>query len=177
MATPASPPASAPRRPGAAAVRKHVRAAARRELPGVPPPERALQRRLARVRILCCDVDGVLTDGRLLIGAAGEFKSFHILDGMGLRLLQGEGIRVAWISSRPSTSTQRRADVGDDLVDLGPMQRAGVAIAVANGVAEVRSAARYVTRLAGGHGAVREVAEMILRAQGRWARVVREQST
>jgi 3-deoxy-D-manno-octulosonate 8-phosphate phosphatase (KDO 8-P phosphatase) len=58
--------------------------------------------------------------------------------------------------------------VGDDVVDLGPLQRAGVAIAVANAVREVKAVAHYVTRAAGGHGAVREVVEMILKAQGKW---------
>jgi len=64
--------------------------------------------------------------------------------------------------------------VGDDIVDLGVMQRAGVAVAVANGVAEAHAAADYITRACGGHGAVREVAELILKAQGKWARVVAE---
>ena len=58
--------------------------------------------------------------------------------------------------------------VGDDIVDLGPLQRAGVAVAVANAVREVKAAAHRVTRAAGGRGAVREVVEMILKAQGRW---------
>ena len=58
--------------------------------------------------------------------------------------------------------------VGDDIVDLGPLQRAGVAVAVANGVAEAKAAAHLVTREAGGHGAVREVVELILKAQGKW---------
>ena len=64
--------------------------------------------------------------------------------------------------------------VGDDIVDLGVMQRAGVAVAVANGVAEAHAAADYITRACGGHGAVREVAELILQAQGKWACVVAE---
>jgi 3-deoxy-D-manno-octulosonate 8-phosphate phosphatase (KDO 8-P phosphatase) len=58
--------------------------------------------------------------------------------------------------------------VGDDVVDLGPLQRAGVAVAVANAVREVKTAAHYVTRAAGGCGAVREAVEMILKAQGKW---------
>ena len=58
--------------------------------------------------------------------------------------------------------------VGDDVVDLGPLQRAGVAVAVANAVREVKAAAHYVTQAAGGHGAVRETVEMILKAQGKW---------
>jgi 3-deoxy-D-manno-octulosonate 8-phosphate phosphatase (KDO 8-P phosphatase) len=58
--------------------------------------------------------------------------------------------------------------VGDDVVDLGPLQRAGVAVAVANAVREVKAVAHFVTQAAGGHGAVREVIEMILKAQGKW---------
>ncbi|MGH7951336.1 MAG: KdsC family phosphatase [Limisphaerales bacterium] len=58
--------------------------------------------------------------------------------------------------------------VGDDIVDLAPLERAGVGIAVGNAVAEVKAAADFVTRTEGGHGAIREVAEMILKAQGKW---------
>jgi 3-deoxy-D-manno-octulosonate 8-phosphate phosphatase (KDO 8-P phosphatase) len=58
--------------------------------------------------------------------------------------------------------------VGDDVVDLGPLRRAGVAVAVANAIHEVKAVAHYVTQAAGGHGAVREAVEMILKAQGKW---------
>ena len=59
--------------------------------------------------------------------------------------------------------------VGDDIVDLGPLQRAGLAVAVADGVTEAKAAAHFVTQTDGGHGAIREVIEMILKAQGKWA--------
>ena len=62
--------------------------------------------------------------------------------------------------------------IGDDVVDLGPLQRAGVAVAVANAVCEVKTAAHFVTQAAGGYGAVREVVEMILKAQGKWDPVI-----
>lgn len=62
--------------------------------------------------------------------------------------------------------------MGDDVVDLGVLRRAGVAVAVANAIPEAKAEADYVTRLAGGHGAVRETIELILRAQGRWQRIV-----
>lgn len=62
--------------------------------------------------------------------------------------------------------------VGDDIVDLGPLKKAGVGVAVADAVAEARVAADFVTRAAGGHGAVREVIEMILKAQGKWNAIV-----
>jgi 3-deoxy-D-manno-octulosonate 8-phosphate phosphatase (KDO 8-P phosphatase) len=60
------------------------------------------------------------------------------------------------------------AYVGDDVVDIPLMRRAGLAVAVADATADTREAAHYVTRLAGGFGAVREVCELILKAQGRW---------
>ena len=63
------------------------------------------------------------------------------------------------------------AYVGDDLPDLPLMQRAGLAVAVANAVPEVRRAAHYVTRRAGGDAGVREAIECILKAQGKWRRV------
>jgi 3-deoxy-D-manno-octulosonate 8-phosphate phosphatase (KDO 8-P phosphatase) len=67
--------------------------------------------------------------------------------------------------------------MGDDIVDLGVLKRAGVAVAVANGVAEARAAADYVTRAGGGHGAVREVVELILKAQNKWRGIVMECTT
>ena len=63
--------------------------------------------------------------------------------------------------------------VGDDLADVPPLKAAGLAVAVADAVPEVRAAAHYVTQLAGGRGAVREVIEWILKNQGRWNEVVK----
>ena len=60
------------------------------------------------------------------------------------------------------------AFVGDDLADLPLLTRVGLPIAVGNGVAEVKAAARVVTSVPGGQGAVREVAELILQARGEW---------
>jgi len=176
----------------------------------MPRREKRIQRALRRVRLLLCDVDGVLTDGAVFIGGAREVKRFHIRDGLGLVILQRAGLKVGWVSGRPSAATTWRARelkidflrqekgskvcavesllaqtgygwdevcyVADDIVDLGVMKRAGVAVAVANGVAEARAAADYVTRAAGGHGAVREVVELILKAQGKWQGVVADYS-
>jgi len=60
------------------------------------------------------------------------------------------------------------------VVDVGVLRRAGVGVAVADGVAEAKAAADYVTKASGGRGAVREMAELILKAQDRWKRVVSE---
>jgi 3-deoxy-D-manno-octulosonate 8-phosphate phosphatase (KDO 8-P phosphatase) len=62
--------------------------------------------------------------------------------------------------------------VGDDVVDLGPLHRAGLAVAVGDARPGVKAAAHYVTRAPGGHGAVREVAEMVLKAQKKWDLIV-----
>ncbi len=67
--------------------------------------------RARRVRLLVLDVDGVLTDGRLYISAAGEeLKVFHVRDGSGLVSLRRAGIEVAIISGRDSAAVTRRAD-------------------------------------------------------------------
>lgn len=169
-------------------------------------PSRALMARLRAVKLFLCDVDGVLTDGRVTIGAENETKQFHIRDGLGLRFLQQQGIRVGWISNRISHATFRRAQelrvdfleqmegskveaaekilsrtglawdeicyVGDDVVDLGVLRRAGVAVAVADAVEEVKREADYITSVVGGHGAIREMVEMILQAQRKWKPIV-----
>ena len=163
--------------------------------------------RLKRVRLLLTDVDGVMTDGSVFITSDGEFKQFNIQDGLGLMLLRKCGIKVGWISARPSAVTTRRAEelqidylvqekarkvdaaenilqaaglkwadvcfVGDDVVDLCLLRRAGVAVAVANAIDEAKAMAHYITKARGGHGAVREVVTMILKAQGFWPKLVR----
>jgi 3-deoxy-D-manno-octulosonate 8-phosphate phosphatase (KDO 8-P phosphatase) len=64
------------------------------------------------------------------------------------------------------------AFVGDDLTDIPLMQRAELAVAVADATEEVRSVAHYVTQAEGGRGAIREVIEIILKSQGRWNDIV-----
>jgi 3-deoxy-D-manno-octulosonate 8-phosphate phosphatase (KDO 8-P phosphatase) len=169
-----------------------------------------LRSRLAQVKLVLCDVDGVLTNATVLIGNDTEYKTFNILDGLGMRILQREGIKVGWVSNRPSSATEQRATelkidflhqqdgnkvtgadaivkragvswvdvcfVGDHLVDLGALMRAGVAVVVANAVDEAKALAHYVTKARGGEGAVRELAELILKAQNKWERVVQNYS-
>lgn len=62
--------------------------------------------------------------------------------------------------------------IGDDIQDLPPLRAAGVAVAVANARPEVLRAAHWVTRRPGGDGAVREVAEAVLKAQGLWKNIL-----
>lgn len=68
-----------------------------------------LQIKFSKVKLLLTDVDGVLTDGTVLLGEKTEFKRFHVLDGLGLTLLRENGIRLGWISNRPSPATLVRA--------------------------------------------------------------------
>ncbi len=170
----------------------------------------ALSKRLARVKLFLCDVDGVLTDGSIYVGGKREFKRFNIRDGLGMVLWRRAGGKIGWVSARPSDATKLRATelkidflvqqtdktgkaaaievllaeqrlnwqdvcfVGDDIIDLGPLQRAGLAVAVADGVPEARAMAHYTTRQPGGHGAIRETIELILRTQGKWETFVKQ---
>ncbi len=169
--------------------------------------EGTLERRLASVRLFLCDVDGILTDTSVWMGSADEVKRFNIQDGLGLRLIQREGIKVGWVSNRPSFATTQRANdlkidflvqaqdgnkvaaverilqetavawehlcyMGDDIVDLGVLKRAGLSVAVPHALPEVKQLSHYVTRREGGEGAVREVIDMILKAQGKWDKLI-----
>jgi 3-deoxy-D-manno-octulosonate 8-phosphate phosphatase (KDO 8-P phosphatase) len=66
------------------------------------------------------------------------------------------------------------AYIGDDLTDVVVMRRVGLPIATANARAEVKRQAHYVTNQPGGSGAVREVIELILKAQGWWEEILRK---
>lgn len=75
---------------------------------------------------------------------------------------------AAWAAllERTGLSPAQAAFAGDDLIDLGVLRRAGLAFAVANAHPAVQATAHYVTARAGGHGAVREMAELLLAARG-----------
>jgi 3-deoxy-D-manno-octulosonate 8-phosphate phosphatase (KDO 8-P phosphatase) len=169
--------------------------------------ETSLNARLKQIRLLVCDVDGVLTDGTIVLDSSGhEAKFFSVLDGTGLALARLGGMQTAFLSGRNSAVITARARecnvpwviqgvaeklpafaricqqagipmsaaafVGDDLIDLPVFKKAGVSIAVANAMPEVKRAADWVTRTRGGQGAVREVVERLLKVQGQYARVV-----
>ena len=72
-------------------------------LPDVNPPPTNAEQRAAHIRLLALDVDGILTDGRIIYGNDGEeLKAFNIKDGLGIKLLQRAGIPVAIITGRPT---------------------------------------------------------------------------
>lgn len=162
-----------------------------------------LKIRVERIKLVVMDIDGVLTDGRIVYGDYGdEIKFFDVQDGLGISLLHQAGIQTAMVSSRKSRINGRRAKelkvgklyqgvsdkskayaklvrqfrvepenicvIGDDWVDARIMKVSGLAIAVANAVDEIKAIAHHVTKRSGGHGAVREAAEMILKGQNKW---------
>ena len=165
--------------------------------------EESLLNRAKKVKLLLLDVDGVLTDGRIIYDSAGrDAKFFDVHDGLGVYLLKRAGIPTILITAKASRAIKPRARdmqvadvfedispknavldkilkklkltpqevcfVGDDLVDICLMKRVGFAIAVFNACAEVKNLAHYITQKEGGRGAVREVAELILKSQDKW---------
>jgi 3-deoxy-D-manno-octulosonate 8-phosphate phosphatase (KDO 8-P phosphatase) len=76
------------------------------------------------------------------------------------------------ILQRASARDEEAAYIGDDLPDVPLLERAGLAVATANAMPEVKKAAHYVTKARGGEGAAREVVELILKAQGKWKQAI-----
>jgi len=167
-----------------------------------------VEERAARVKLLIFDVDGVLTDGVIVMHQDGtESKRFHIRDGAAIVWAQRAGLTVALLSSRSSGATSQRAAqlairtvvqgvaskveayedmvrqarlaedavayMGDDLVDLPVLARVGLSAAPADAAADVKSRVHWVSAAAGGCGAVRELVELVLRAQRRWDDIMR----
>jgi 3-deoxy-D-manno-octulosonate 8-phosphate phosphatase (KDO 8-P phosphatase) len=155
------------------------------------------------------DVDGVLTDGKILLHFDGnESKQFDIKDGTGIVMAQRAGLIVGFLSARTSAATTQRAAqlgvtlvyqgvagkleayerilgerliedaevayMGDDVVDLPVLARVGLAAAPADAREEVRSRVHWVSRAPGGHGAARDLIEVILRAQDKWDGLLKE---
>jgi len=101
----------------------------------------------------------------------------HRCRNLGIDLLfdgiQDKAAAMDQISARTGISLSAMAFVGDDLIDLPAMTRAGVAVAVADAADEVKSRADIITRTRGGRGAVREICEAILKARGLWEKVLK----
>lgn len=160
-----------------------------------------------KIKLLVLDVDGVLTDGRIIYDSSGkDSKFFDVHDGLGVYCLHKFGINTVIITAKnsktiaPRSKDMRvaevfadifpktavldkilkkycvRADeicfVGDDLVDLALMRKIGLPVAPSNASPDVKAAAVYVTDCRGGRGAVREVAEIILKSQDKWKDVL-----
>lgn len=159
------------------------------------------------ITLLVLDVDGVLTDGTVLLGAgAEELKAFHTRDGAGLALWRESGRRTTFLTGRGGAAVKRRAAelridpiwqhvsdkaaafdeilahfgvtaqqvavMGDDIPDLAILRRAGLSAAPADASPDVRRRVDLVVPSPGGHGAVRDLVEHVLRGCGAWDRLV-----
>ena len=169
---------------------------------------------LARsIRLVGLDVDGVMTDGGIYLGAADgkpvELKRYEIQDGLGVHLMQRAGLRVVIVTGRVSESVRLRAIeldvddvaqdprarklpaflamldrygiapseaafVGDDFPDLAVLRLVGLPVAVGNAVPEIRAACSVHLSRHGGRGAIREFAELLLKARGQWDQVTED---
>ncbi len=178
-----------------------------------PPPARpALDPvALAGIELLLMDVDGVLTDGGIVLDDHGvESKQFSVRDGWAIARWRKLGRQAAILSGRRAAVVDRRAAelgitpviqgagekakpfrallthlglepsqvayLGDDLPDLAILRVPGLGLAAcpADAVPEVRAEVHHVCAAGGGRGAVREVIELLLRAQGLWDATVAE---
>jgi len=162
--------------------------------------------RAKKIKLLILDVDGVLTDSRIIYDNLGnQFKCFNVQDGFGVTLLYRAGIKSVIITAKKSKVVKRRAHdmhvaavysdheklkiyrnvlkrfrikneevcfIGDDIIDLPIIKRAGLAVAPPNAAEEVKKSAHYITRKQGGRGAVREVVELVLKSQGLWDKII-----
>ncbi len=162
-----------------------------------------LKEKLKKIKMLILDVDGVMTDGRIIMDDEGrQLKNFDVRDGYGLKIIQRYGIKVAILTGRKSEVVNYRAHdleikeiyqgalnkkevfqkillkhnmaasavafMGDDIVDIPVLRQVGFAATVADAVDVVKKNVDYVSKHNGGHGAVREVCELILQTQGKW---------
>lgn len=163
----------------------------------------AVRNKARAIKLLLLDVDGVLTDGRIILDDRGvESKHFDVRDGQGIVLLLRAGIEVGLITARNSKAVRYRAKelglrivrqgiqnkattygeirrqsgladtqiayIGDDIGDVEILRRVGLAVTVKDGWEEIFRSVDYVTERPGGRGAVREVAELLLKAQNKW---------
>jgi 3-deoxy-D-manno-octulosonate 8-phosphate phosphatase (KDO 8-P phosphatase) len=165
-----------------------------------------IKEKLKKIKLLILDVDGVMTDGRIIMdNERRETKNFNVRDGHGIKILQRYGIKVAILTGRKSKVVEYRAKdleindiyqgafnkkdilgkilekhklsasavafLGDDIVDIPVLKCVGFSAAVADAIDVVKKSVDYVTGHKGGHGAVRELCEMILQAQGKWSEI------
>lgn len=100
---------------------------------------------------------------------ARDLKIDHVYQG-----IQDKATVFREILEKDGISSAQAAFVGDDVIDLPVMRKCGLAIAVKNARPEVKSEAHWVTSHAGGDGAARDAVEYILKAQGKWKKVVEE---
>ncbi len=155
------------------------------------PVSQAFLDRAAKIRLLILDVDGVLSDGLIYMGNHGEeLKAFNvsgievaIITGRKAKLVedrcqtlgithlyQGQSDKLLAfreLVNKLAVRPDEVAYIGDDLIDWPVMAEVGLSVAVADAHPLLLPRANYVTRINGGRGAVREVCDLLLLAQGK----------
>ena len=162
-----------------------------------------MKKDLKTIKLIAMDVDGVMTDGRIVYDGDGkELKFFDVQDGYAIVKARKQGIKTAVISARSCEAVKARAKdlkfdqvyldaypkihayeemlkvlkvkdaevcfIGVDLPDYDILKRVGFAAVPANAAPEVQKIADYISKKKGGRGAVRDVIEKIMKAQGKW---------
>ncbi|MBI9032444.1 HAD hydrolase family protein [bacterium] len=170
-----------------------------------------MQDKLSKIKIVCFDCDGVLTDGKITYlqtenNAILEQKSFSAKDGMGVMMLHRAGLITAVITGRSSEVLKRRcadlnirhlyqnidskgqkmqellnelkldwenlAYIGDDWNDYPVLSRAGFAATPNDGDEAIKPYVDFIAKKEGGKGAVREIIDIILDAQGLYEKAI-----
>ncbi|WP_345780597.1 HAD-IIIA family hydrolase [Sulfurihydrogenibium sp.] len=167
-----------------------------------------LREKAEKVKWFVFDVDGVLTDGKIVYDSEGrELKHFCVKDGIGIHMLNLSGFKTAIITGRNSEIVNKRAMelkitevfqnssnkldhynflkekyslkdeeilyIGDDVVDIPVLKRAGFPVTVPSAPKEVKNFALYITSKKGGNGAVREVIDLVLKLQNKYDHIIK----
>lgn len=168
---------------------------------------RDVVKKATQIKALIFDVDGVLTNGRIIYDEQGkETKQFNVKDGLIIGYLKKAKIVVGAISGRESSAVAKRAAelkldfchqgivdkigvlnkiaefykmkkkeiayIGDDLNDLEVLRSCGLAVCPADSPIYIKSSVDFVSEFKGGNGVVREVADLILAANGELEKIV-----
>jgi 3-deoxy-D-manno-octulosonate 8-phosphate phosphatase (KDO 8-P phosphatase) len=163
----------------------------------------------ANIKAIFFDVDGVLSDGRIIYDETGkEIKNFNVKDGFIISYLKKAGIVTGAISGRESEATTKRcaelkvdfchqgivdkasafeklvkhynlknkevAFIGDDINDLKVLKLAGLSVCPSDTFDYIKTRVDLVTRVKGGHGVLREVADLVLAARGEMEKMIKD---
>jgi len=177
-----------------------------RNTPVQKQDKKTIKEKAMNIKMLILDVDGVMTDGSIIIDNNGnELKRFNVRDGHGIKMLQRAGIQVAIITGRISDVVNKRAlelgitevyqkvfrksrvyeellekyklgdenvaFMGDDIVDVELLKKAGLSAVPADADEEAKKYADIEMKNNGGRGAVREFTDMLLKSAGLWEKV------
>ena len=162
-----------------------------------------MEERIKKIKAICSDVDGVLTNGTLLVHPDGTLlRTLNVYDGLGTKLALNAGLEVAFFTGgsglgvferlkalgvkymynlsedkvpavedflqKTSLKWEEILYIGDDIIDIPVLKKAGVKVAPANAIKEVKQIADFITERKGGEGALRETIEEVLKIQNKW---------